>query len=453
MALVAVSTLAAAPSDWVPARWPWSDPASLHLLEGTPVNSLLVSTWTPAFAEAAAARKVALIAVIPPDGDPVAGTRRAAKAGLAGVAVERDLPEDVSRQVSEAAAGIVLIELGPRYRIKLGGAAPVIGTRQGVWPGIQVLEGGAAKAAPTGSPWIDTNAGFLRAVRAWGHRTIWVSSAPPAGTIVPGERYLQAIADCAMAGGRWVVSLDSDFAARLGKREPAALRDWKRMGAMLAYFEQHPEWRDYKPAGKLAVVQDPENGALVSGGILDMIGARHTPVRPVPVARLSPEALAGSAITVNVAGAALPAAKQEVLKGFARGGGTLLNAPAGALAGHSPEAPTLALEKAELESVADLWRDVQSLIGRRNLGVRLFNVSAMLSNLLASPDGKTVVLHLVNYSGYPVENVAVHLDGSFRSARLLSPDGEEKNLELYPVEGGVGVDVPSVSVCATLRLD
>ncbi|HWQ57204.1 MAG TPA: hypothetical protein VN442_26195 [Bryobacteraceae bacterium] len=453
MALVAVSTLAAEPVDWVPARWPWSDPASLDLIEGTPINCLLVSTWTQAFVEAAAARKLALLSVVPPDGDPVAGARRAAKAGLAGVVVERELPEDIARQVAEAAAGLVLIELGPRHRMKLGGAAPVIGTRQGVWPGIQVLEGGAAKAAPTGSPWIDTNSGFLRAVRAWGHRTIWVGSVPPAGTIVLGERYLQAIADCAMAGGRWVVSLDSDFAARLAKREAAALRDWKRMAAMLAYFERHPEWRGYEPVGKLAVVQDPENGALLSGGILDMIGARHTPVRPVPVARLSPEALAGSAITVNVAGAELPAAKQEVLKGFARGGGTLLNAPAGALAGHSPDAATLTLEKAELERVADLWRDVQSLIGRRNLGVRLFNVSAMLSNLLASPDGKTVVLHLVNYFGYPVESVTVHLEGTFRSARLLSPNGTEKNLEIYPVEGGVGVDIPSVSVCATLRLD
>ena len=51
------------------------------------------------------------------------------------------------------------------------------------------------------------------------------------------------------------------------------------------------------------------------------------------------------------------------------------------------------------------------MIGRRNLGVRLFNVSSMLSNLLASPDGKSAIVHLVNYSDYPVENVDRALPG------------------------------------------
>lgn len=449
----AVSAAAAAPEDWAPARWPWSDAASLELLTGSPVNCLLVNSWTPEFAQAAAARKIALVAVIPADGDLVAGARKAAAAGLAGVAVERDLPGAVAAQVAEAAPGLVVIELGPRHRMKLGGPAPVIATSQGVWPGIQVLAGGAAKAAPTGSPWIDTNSGFLRAVRAWGHRTVWLGHLPPSGTVVGGTQYLQAIADAAMAGGRWIVAFDGDFAARLGKREAAALRDWKRMSEMLAYFERHPEWRGYGAAGKLAVVQNPENGSLLSGGILDMIGARHTPVRAVPAARLSPEALEGAALAVNVAGPALAPEQREVLRGFARGGGTLLNAPPGAVGDRIPETPTLAFDKAEIERVSDLWRDVNSLVGRRNFGVRLFNVSSMLSSLLASPDGRHTVLHLVNYSGYPVENVAVHLLGSFQRARLLNPEGADKDLELYPVEGGTGVDIPAVSVCATLRLD
>jgi hypothetical protein len=92
-------------------------------------------------------------------------------------------------------------------------------------------------------------------------------------------------------------------------------------------------------------------------------------------------------------------------------------------------------------------------VGRRNLGVRLFNVSSMLSNLTASPDGKQVVLHLVNYSSYPVENITVHVLGKFSHARLITPDGAEKDLPTYAVEEGTGVDVPRVAVCAALRLD
>ena len=54
-----------------------------------------------------------------------------------------------------------------------------------------------------------------------------------------------------MAGARWVVSFDADFADRLGKREARAVADWKRMGEMLAHFERHPEWRRMREFGKL----------------------------------------------------------------------------------------------------------------------------------------------------------------------------------------------------------
>ena len=72
------------------------------------------------------------------------------------------------------------------------------------------------------------------------------------------------------------------------------------------------------------------------------------------------------------------------------------------------------------------------MIGRRNLGVRLFNVSSMLSNVLVSADGKTEIVHLVNYSDYPVENVTVHFLGDYKHATLITPEGVEKHLEIYP---------------------
>jgi hypothetical protein len=234
--------------------------------------------------------------------------------------------------------------------------------------------------------------------------------------------------------------------------EATAVRDWRRIAGLLGYFEQHPEWREFRPWGQLAVVQDPDSGALLSGGILDMMGARHTPVRPLPASRLTASALAGATMAVNVDGSALPPEKQEVLKGFARSGGTLLTPAPGPPPKPAGEA-TITLDKAEQDRIGDLWHDVQILVGRRKLGVRLFNVAGMLSNLLVSPDGKQVVLHLVNYSSYPVENITVQILGPFRHARLYTAEGAETALELYPVEGGVGVDIQRVSVCASLRLD
>ena len=77
----------------------------------------------------------------------------------------------------------------------------------------------------------------------------------------------------------------------------------------------------------------------------------------------------------------------------------------------------------------------------------------MLSNFLGSEDGKLAVLHLVNYSDYPVENVAVHYLGNYRHATLTAPDAAEKKLDVYQTDEGWGVDLDQVSVCATVRLE
>jgi hypothetical protein len=454
-ALAAVAPLAgsAPPAGWVPARWAWTDSKSLDLLNGTPINCLLLSAVDAGFAQKAAERGMVVLAVITPGGDTADGARRAMRSGYQGIVLEGDFPKGTAGRVKDALADskAAVIELAARSSIDLAGPAPIVGTYQGVWPGIEVLESGSAKAGPSGSPWINTNAGFIRAVRAWGHDAVWLGNRPPANTVIPGERYLQALADAAMAGGRWVLALDDDFSKRLREGESAALRDWKRIAAQLQYFEAHPEWRGMQPYGKLAIVQDPSDGALLSGGILDMILARHTPVRPVPPQKLAPEALQDASMAVDVDPQALTAGQKDILKQFTRGGGTLLTAPDG---GQGPvKANQITLGEEETKRLNDIWHDVQSMIGRRNLGARLFNVSSMLSNLLVSADGKQVVVHLVNYSSYPVEAVTVHLLGEFHSAKLLTPEGGERNVEIYKTEEGSGVDIDKVSVCATLRLN
>ena len=72
--------------------------------------------------------------------------------------------------------------------------------------------------------------------------------------------------------------------------------------------------------GQLAVVQDPSKGGLLSGGILDMIAVKHTPVRPIPGQQLTPDALKGATMAVNVDPEALTPEQKEILRGFTRGG-------------------------------------------------------------------------------------------------------------------------------------
>ena len=89
-------------------------------------------------------------------------------------------------------------------------------------------EEGHTKAAPSGGPWINTNGGFLRFVRAAApDASIWLGNLPPKNTIITPEHYVQAICDAAIIGARWIIALDDDFRQRLLKREANAVRDWQ----------------------------------------------------------------------------------------------------------------------------------------------------------------------------------------------------------------------------------
>src|SRR5213593_536954 len=89
--LFALLLTLAAPADWVPARWNWTDPATLDLLQGTPVNCLLVK-WNPAearaisaFATRAGEMRITTLAVIGPAGDPADAARQAMRANVTGI--------------------------------------------------------------------------------------------------------------------------------------------------------------------------------------------------------------------------------------------------------------------------------------------------------------------------------------------------------------------------------
>ncbi|MGC8792832.1 MAG: hypothetical protein ACP5U2_05515 [Bryobacteraceae bacterium] len=449
-----VALLAVAVSAWVPARWSSLDPGSLDLLEPTPVNCLLVEKVARPFVEAAASRGVAVLRVARPGDNLDTAMKETAGTGAAGLVLEGAFPESDLVAVRDAArqAGLTLIELPPRSRLRLRDHAPVSGTFQGLWPGIRVFESGAVHAAPTGGPWLETNTGFLRYLRAATSAPIWIANTPTPGRAMTPKRYLHAIADAAIAGARWVVALDPDFDRRLHAREPKALSAWQRIGVFLKFYEDHAAWREWKPAGRLALIQDEASGALLSGGILDMIAVRHVPVRVVPRARLTAEALQGARLAVNVDPVSLSEREKEALRSFTRAGGTLLSGPPG-WKFPLPQDERFTLEEKDLQRLDEVWREVNSLLGRRNLGVRLFNVAGMLSNLLASPDGRQLLLHLANFTDYPAENITVHVAAACSSARLLAPGEAPRALSPYPIEEGVAVEIERIATAAALLLD
>ena len=191
---------------------------------------------------------------------------------------------------------------------------------------------------------------------------------------------------------------------------PAALKDWRGMTQVLAFFEGHSEWRALRSYGKLAIVQDPTD-ALLSGGILDMIGAQHTPSRAIPGQRLTAESLQGATMAVNVDAEALTAEQREMLK----------ISPARA-APCSPPRPDGKASRARVRS--DHLGQGRDRPAERHLARRANHdrpqepwcaaVQRLSHALECAPDedGKQVVVELVNYSAYPIDDITVQVLGN-----------------------------------------
>ncbi len=408
--MLAAALLIALYPDLVPARWPSADLKSLDLLHNTPINCLWLERpqWSTAFAAEAAKRGIATLGVIHREGDPIEAANALAKTGLTGGVAEGPFDDYSLLLISGtlAKAKMMYVESGTRSTLKFDSGLPLLSTSQGVWPGIHVEKGGSATAGPTANPWIDTNTGFLRHARASTDATLWMAVRPPEGSVYPVTRYLQAIGDAAINGARWVVSLDADLEKRLLAREPKALKDWAQIAAALQHFEDHREWRAAKPAGQIELVQS-DTQARLSGGLFDMLTAKHMPVVAVPKSQAS------------------TAQKPN---------------------GFRYEAPPLKAEPAPGDltydatdtSVNTVWQQISADVGRRNLGARLFNVASMLSHVEVLPGQRQLVLHLVNYSDFPASGITARVLGNYRKARLYRPGEAPVDLETEKVEDGTG---------------
>jgi hypothetical protein len=437
--LAAAAVMIAMYPDWVPARWMSADPKSLDLLTNTPINCLWLERpqWSAAFAAEAAKRGIAILGVIRREGDPIEAARALAKTGFTGGVVEGAF-DDYSLMIVSgtlAKAKMLYLESGPRSRVRFDGGMPIVVTSQGMWPGIHVEKGSTASAGPTANPWIDTNTGFLRFARASTDAAIWIDVAPPPGNVYPVQRYLQAIGDAAISGGRWVVSLDDDLSKRLLAREAKALKDWAQIGAALQHFEDHKEWRSAMPAGEVAIVED-YSAARLSGGLFDMLAAKHIPVFAVPSSQLTADALKGTQVAVNFDPASMPAGQAPVLQSFSGSGKTVIDGP------RAPQNKAQAEDEFVFDPtdsrVDTIWQKVSAAMGRQNMGAKLFNVSSMLSNVVSLRGQRQLVLHLVNYSEYPASGITARVLGTYRHARLYRPGETPVDLDVEKIEDGTG---------------
>ncbi len=438
--ILALMLLAGMP-DWVPVHWGSSEPRSLDLLAGTVINCVLVDSGklNPEFLKRAQEREIAVVAVL--RSPAIAAIPQHVNA----IALEGDF------DLRDAA--VPIIQLPSRQKIRLDTRDPIAGTSQGLWPGIVIEHGGKVMAGPTSSPWVNTNSGFLRFLGASIESAIWIGASPPADTVVPVERYGIAIADAAVGGARWIITLDDELQTRLLNFDPRAIADWKRICEYAKYFEAHREWRDFKPFSRMALAQDTDSGGLLSAGLLDLMYAQHLSARALPANRVTAANLNGLRIVINVTPSdRLSAKEHEALAEFVRSGGTLIDAPEKWRFG--PDKPgSIVPSKRQLDRIQEIWEMLYNATARKNFGARTFNTAGILFNVLESADGNRLLIHVVNYTQYRADSITVQALGTWKRARLYQPGAEAQELPVYAVKDGTGIDLDKLDVLATLILE
>lgn len=472
--LIPLAALAVGPGSWVPARWQggplellrragashpdiirnWYHPRTLDLLEGTPINCLLV-TWSTgaaaaveaeqqqlvaAYARAAHERRIALVGLVYPGADPGRTVAAALDAGLAGLALEGDFADapqtarELRRLLCAQKSSAVVLPLGARDWLRSGPDWPVLGSSDAAAPRIRVFsDSGAVTATPTGEPWVESNIWLVRSWRAWGgERPIWLGH----GLDNPSaDDYARAIADAAVAGGRWVVAPDDALRAGLWNGQQEALATWRRIGDFLNFYEQHAEWRSFAPAAALGILQVRAGPhADVADETLNLITRRRLPYRLIERSDLSPAALEGLPALLAT-GLAPTEGERKLLAGFARKGGLLV-----AYQQDPPDPETLS-------------KDLVDLIGNDNLPVRLFNVASVLAQVTGSPDGTRLLVQLVNYATEPVEAITVRASGEYRRARLFSPGAPPADLKIHRSGEKIEAPIARLAVAAALLLE
>ncbi|HMD71280.1 MAG TPA: hypothetical protein VKF41_08045 [Bryobacteraceae bacterium] len=450
----------------------WQDPASLAIVQGTPVNCLVVS-WAaglPADADQPAALKpliekgrqagLGFVGVIAGQADKPAAVASAQAAGLTAVAMDGGAP---------ASAGIPVIPWNKASQVRPAAKSPVVGISDGIWPGLP--QAASQAGGPTNLPWVDSNGAPVLIVRTLApDKTVWIAFDPPQQKL-PAEAYVLAVADAASYGAKWVISLDDQLRADLAARKQPAADVWKKLNETLAFFDQHKQSRTFQPDGPLAVVSNfsgPNWDAAEEA--INLFPRIRQPFRVIARSRAMGASFAGLQAVLYVDQEAPDAALRQKLIAFAQGGGTLFVPskwpnPEGLPLTAEPYLMfnlrklgngRLAVCKDAQPDPSDLVDDIQNVISHRNDILRLYNAPSMNFLYETSAQGGQGVIHLLNFSRRPgSDGPLFYVKEPHKSARLVSPElASPAELAFARQEaGGAELFLPKLSVYGAIELE
>jgi hypothetical protein len=458
----------------------WLDPSLLALVQGTPVNCLVVS-WAsglPADAEQQQALKPLLekgrqagldfVGLIEAAADKPAAIAAARAAGLSAVAMETVLPGD---------AGIPVIAWAKSGEALWSANSPILGVADGIWPGVPQEK--APTGGPTNLPWVDSNGALLGMARALApNKDVWIFVEPPTKAKLTVANYLLTVADAEAYGGHWVISLDDQMRAGLAAKSAQTAADWKKITDAVAFFGQNKTIRTYERMGRLAVMSNfSEPDRAFGEDTLNMFPRLREPFRVISRTQALTASLDGLQGIFFVDQVAPEPKLREKLTAFVKGGGTLFvrstwpNPEGSPMQLSSAEdylyfnvrqlgKGRLAVAKEENPDTYFSCMDVQNIMSHRGDPARLYNGASMNYFYQVSPRGRQGVIHVLNYSRLPGSaNALIFLKSPYRSASFESPEiALPVALKWSPLTsayetGGAELSLPLISVYGAVRME
>ncbi|MGB7722959.1 MAG: hypothetical protein WBL65_23890 [Bryobacteraceae bacterium] len=445
----------------------WQDPASLALVQGTPINCLVVS-WAADAGQQQALKPLIekgkqagleFVGLIEEETDKAAAVAAAQSAGLAAVAMEGEAP---------ARAGVPVIPWNKAAQVRVSAKSPILGISDGVFPGLP--QAASQAGGPTNLPWVDSNGAPLLIARALAPgKTLWVGFDPPAKAAA--EAYMLAVADPASHGTRWVISLDDQLRADLTAKKQPAADTWKKLTDTVAFFEQHKELRTYRPGGRLAVMSNFAGPDYETGEeAINLLPRLRQPCRVIARSLAASASFAGLQAIFYVDKEAPDAALRKKLLAFAADGGILFvpsnwqnpegsPTPAEAYLLFSMRAVgkgRLAVCKEAQPDSYDTVADIQNIMSHRNDLLRLYNAPSANFLYETSAQGGQGSIQLLNYSRRPGSDGPVFwVKEPYKLARLVSPEiASPEELKWAPQEaGGAELSLPRLSVYGAVELE
>ena len=485
------------PEAWVPIRWTggplelawrarmktlpadvavrdalshWYEPATLSLLENSSANCLLV-TWSAAadaeveaeqhqlvkvYAEAARKRSLAVLGLVYAPGDASKIAADASRAALDGLVLEGEFAPEFPAALRKAAGSMLVVEIAKdavQWRWK---PAPIVAVAGAVRRARNLSEMGI-RGTPSSEPWIESNIWLVRSFGvASPSRAVWISSQIENASAID---YARAVADAAVAGGRWIVSLDDSLRARLRLRDASALEAWHRISSYLKFAESHAAWRALAPYGNVGIVLDPASTKQdLADEYLNLAARRQVPYRLVARSGLNAAAVAKFRALVATELNPPSAAERKVLQDFAENGGLVIAGPSWGGAPKTEPFTEVAAGKGRVVVYKDpdpeaVARDLKELLSDDDLGVVPFNVPSVITFASGGGTGEPLVVQLLNYFDHPVEMITLRLAGKFRSARLETPEGAAVDLPLRDAEGRTEVTIPKLLLWGAVSME